>query len=156
MAGIGVIAKGDLFLKTTGDSVYFVYAAGVATTGKVGAEEGLYDLLGQAGANQPRPQREHIGVIVFAAVIGGSLVVTHGRPYPWYFVGDHTATNAGAIYDDGPPGFAVGDMLRGRVRHIRVIYGLGVMGSTIKNGIPLFLDKTLQLLFQGVSPMIGG
>ncbi len=47
------------------------------------------DLLGQAGANQSSAQRQHVGVVMLAAIDGGSLIVAHGCAHARHLVGSH-------------------------------------------------------------------
>src|SRR5690606_22062270 len=109
----------------------FVHAAGVAIAAEVGGQPGLHNLLGQIGADEPGAQGEDVGVVVFPAVNGRCLVITHRRTYAGDFVGRHAAANTCPVDDNAAPGAPGGDELRHRISEVWVVYRIHAVCATI-------------------------
>ena len=72
-------------------------------TGKIRIQPGLYNLAGQTWANQPSAQRQHVGIVVLAAIGGCGLVVTKASAHAWHLVGRHARADARAVHDNATP-----------------------------------------------------
>src|SRR5207244_10265444 len=83
-------------------------------------------------------QGEHVRAVVFAAVSGGSFVVTHGGADARHFVGHHAGANAGAINHDSQIVFPAGNGECYGLSEVGVVDGVGGMRAEV-----LVLDAEL-------------
>ena len=84
-------------------------------------QERLHDLLGLLEIGLPGAQRQHVGVVVLAAVLRQGDIVTGRRAHPAHLVGGHRRADARAVNHDAAIALPAGDQARDGVRNARVI-----------------------------------
>lgn len=113
------------------------------------------DLFGEVAADEFGAEREDVGVVVFAAVDGGSMVVAEGGTYAGDFVGGHATANASVVDDNAPLRSAISNVTSNGVGDVGVILGVVTVSTAIDDLVASGLDGRLELFFEGVAPMIG-
>ena len=104
-------------------------------------QPGFDDQLDLVDTQQAGAQREHIGIVMLAAVGRGGIIHTHGSANTGHLVGSHAAANARAVNDDPAAGSALADLVRNRKGKIRVIHSFFAACAAINHGMPQFFEK---------------
>ena len=117
-------------------------------------QPGAQHLFGLARGEQPRPQRQNIGIVVFAAVARGSAIVTKGRANARDFVRGNRRTDARAIDDDPPRRFPARYQFRHLFCDIRIVGGLFVEYANVPNLEAQARQQGLQGLLQAETTVV--
>ncbi len=113
------------------------------------------DLFGEVAADESGAEREDVGVVVFAAVDGGGLIVAEGGTDARDFVGRHATADARAVDDNAPLRSAISNVTSNGVGDVGVILGVVTVGPAVDDLVASGLDGRLELFLEGVAPMIG-
>ncbi len=113
------------------------------------------DLFGEVAADESGAEREDVGVVVFATVEGGDLIVAEGGTDARDFVGRHATADARAVDDNSPLHSAISDVTSNGVGDIGVVHGVVTVGAAVDDLVASGLDGRLEFFFEGVAPMIG-
>ena len=103
----------------------------------------------------PRTERQHVGVVVLAAVLGQRDAVTGRRPHAEHLVGSHRRADAGAVDHDAAVALPAGHQPRHRVSDARVIHRILAMGPAILNRAPFIAQPAQKLRLQLESAVVG-
>ena len=106
------------------------------------------------GADQRRPQRQHIGVVVLAAVACGRQVVTQGGPHAGELVGRHGRADPRAIHDHPDLGPPVGHPLSHFRGNLRIVDRLGAVRTAVFDGETTRTDVFGKLLLELKSAVV--
>ena len=99
-----------------------------------GGEERVGDLEGQALADHPGAEGQHVGVVVLAGVAGHRGVVGVGGADARDLVGGHRGADAGAVDDDPGRAGAGRDQAGDDVGEVRVVHGVRAVGAAVGDG----------------------
>ena len=113
------------------------------------------DLFGEVAADESGAEREDVGVVVFATVEGGDLIVAEGGTDARDFVGGHATANARAVDDNAPLRSTISNVTSNGVGDVGVIHGVVTVGAAVDDLVASGFDGSLELFFKGVAPMIG-
>ena len=96
----------------------------------------------------PRAERQHVGVVVLAAVPGQRDVVTGRRAHAVHLVGGHGRADAGAVDHDAAVALPAGHQPRHRVGNARIIDGILAVGAAILDQTALVAQQAEKLILQ--------
>ena len=91
---------------------------------KLGVQKHIHNALGHIGANDASAHREHIGVVMLAAQLGGEGVTAQGTADAVDLVGRNGDADAGGADDDAVLTPAISHRLGGGFSKYRVITAL--------------------------------
>ena len=145
---------------TLGISPFFdrgdlVDAALVAAALEVGGEPHLQDLVGQSLPHHTSADRQHVGVVVPAARLGGVQVVAQRGAHALHLVrGDLLALTAPTEHDApvGPPG---GDLTADGGADRRVVDRRLGVGAEVVHLVAVLLEHDDEMLLQAVARVVG-
>ena len=96
--GDGVLMRSSLHVPN------HLHARPVAIGRAGGRQEDVDDAVGRVGRRLARAERQHVGVVVLAAVPRQRLVVAGGRQHAGHLVGRHRRADPGAVHHDAEVG----------------------------------------------------
>jgi hypothetical protein len=137
------------------DAVDFTNAAFVSLFGQVGREKRGHDFLYLIEGILTAAKCQHIGAVVFARVSSQRGVVTRGRANARNLVGRHRAPDSSSIDDDADIGASFADGFCDSVSVIGIIYGIRGIRPKIIYLNSKACEKLFELLFEGISAVIG-
>ena len=130
------------------------HPAGVAAALKLGGEEGVHNPLGQIVPDDPGAQRQHIGVVVAAAQLGGQGLAAQGAADALYLVGRDGDADAGGTDDNAFFALAGGYRLSGGAAENGVVAALGAVRAEVLAGDALGGELGLDVLLQRVAAVV--
>jgi hypothetical protein len=131
-------------------------AALVAPAGKIGLEKG-----GDAGArhvlaDQPRAERQHIGIIMLARQPRRKRLVDPRAAARRVAVDGDGDAEAGAAYGDPALSAAAWNLLSQLRAILRIVHALRTVGAEVSNFVAGFPQPAREFVFQLIPGMVGG
>src|SRR5207237_9299793 len=99
------------------------YAFTMSIFGDFSREPGANDLTHLRAGDRFAPQREQVGVVVFARIAGDVYGVAGSGAHAGHFVSGHCGTDPGAVDHYPDLGRTIRNRARYRVRKVRVVDG---------------------------------
>lgn len=121
---------------------------------EIGDEPHFHDLFRQRDANQSRAERQHIRVVMFAAIARGRNIVRHPRADVGYFVRHDATTDSRAINHNSAPRATCADHLCDGVSEVGVVHWLFAICANVHDNEAQRFDFGLEDSFQFESAVV--
>src|SRR5579875_781868 len=120
-----------------------------------GADEGVDQLEGELGADDPRAQHQHVHVVVLDPLVGGVGVVAHAGAYAGNLVGGHADAYARAADENAAGRIAAPDGVADQLGEVGIVGGLGVECAHVDNFVAGGGEVVAHFVLQRETGMIG-
>ena len=133
----------------------FTYAL-VAAALKLGVEEDVHQLAGEAGADDAATHAQGVGVVVAAGILAAEAVRAAAGTDALDLVCGHADAHTGAAEQQCLAALAAHHGVAGRQSHVRVVHAGGAVGAEVDVLQPQLVQMGLDGLFQFKSAVVGG
>src|ERR1700704_823701 len=113
------------------DASNFIHAALVAPPSKWGGKPNSEDFTRGFRRNQLGPERQHVGIVMLAAVARRRAIIAQRRARSGDLVGSNGAADPGAVDHDTEPGVSTRDGVRHRLGKVGIIDSRGAVSAQI-------------------------
>src|SRR5882762_7109056 len=113
------------------DASNFIHTALVAPPSEWGGKPYSEDFARGFRRNQLRPERQHVGIVMFAAVARRRAIIAQRRARSGDLVGGNRAADPGAVDHATEPGVSPRDGVRHRLGKVGVIDSRGAVSAQI-------------------------
>jgi len=130
-------------------------AASVAfLTAESGFEERIDDFGCRRDPDDPRPEGEHVHVIVLHGLVRGVMVVDHGASHARDLVCSNRRASSGTADHDASFGIAADDRPTNGRGNVRIVDGIEGVGPDVDDGVARTLEVGMQVSFEGEPCMV--
>lgn len=131
-------------------------AALMPATREFGVEEGCNAGLRHVTANEPRPERDDICIIVLTGELGREWVVNTGTAALEIAIDRNRDTDAAAADGNSPFGFTKSDKRAELCSKFRIIHAFRAVRPKIRNVVALLAEPLGKFIFEGIAGVVGG
>ena len=133
---------------------YFLDSAFVAAAFEVSCEEGVDDLEGQFGRNEPGGKYEHIRIVVLSGECCEFGGPAEGCADTLMFVQGHGDAITGAAHGDAGEAHAVFHRFGARVGEIGIVAGIRTISSEILEGDIICFEIAFDKAFEFIAGVV--